>query len=75
MFIPPELAREFESALDHLNSARIEQHMNLRPDRSTKATPKQSMLLLGPDGAQMFEHLRDAVRDRLLRSLLQASSR
>ncbi len=47
VFIPVDLFNRFRTMLDDLNTARVEQQMNLRPDPALRLPQKASMALIG----------------------------
>ena len=69
VFVPHPGSLQFETAIQFLHGARIEQYMALRSPSLGGLKNDKSEALIGPEGIQMFERLRDAVRDRLLRAL------
>ena len=63
------LSVRFQTAINVLNEVRVEQFMAQRRIDARSLNVDRSMSLVGLEGTQMFEHLRAAVRDRLLRAL------
>jgi molybdopterin-guanine dinucleotide biosynthesis protein len=68
-FVPQALAIQFDAAINLLNDARLEQYMARRPLVAGQLKLDRSMSLVGNEGRQTFEQLRDSVRNRLLRDL------
>jgi hypothetical protein len=69
VFVPHPLSAQFEAAIGWLNDARAEQYVAHGITDHGPLEVRRSMALIGAEGTQMFEDLRDAVRDRLLRAL------
>jgi hypothetical protein len=69
VFVPHGLSIHFETAIQFLNEARVEQYMAQRISGGGMQKVDRSLALVGHEGTQMFEQLRDAVRDRLLRAM------
>lgn len=73
VFIPNSLAAQFNQSINMLNELRIEQYMSSRSDIGPLKVDR-SIALIGNEGTWLFEHLRDAVRARLLRAMQEDQS-
>jgi hypothetical protein len=69
VFVPDALAVQFEKAIAFVSDARVEQYVVQKSPDIRELRVDRSIALVGEEGTQMFGSLRDAVRDRLLRSL------
>jgi hypothetical protein len=68
VFMPDGLSGRFDTVLNDLNMARIEQHMKMRPDMAPHIKVERSIALIGAEGDRTFQELRNTVRNRLLRT-------
>jgi phosphoribosyl-ATP pyrophosphohydrolase len=67
VFIPAELAEQFDAALKQVSEARVEQIIARTSGGGFKLD--QSNALVGEEGTNMFDEIRQAVRERLLQAL------